>query len=66
MLQTIFVGVIMKMIIMIIIIIIITITTIIIVIIIIIIIIMMITLIDHSPNGAFKGQYKQTVHKHGE
>ena len=69
MLQTIFVGVIMKMIIMItIIIIIITITTIIIVIIIIIIIIimMMITLIDHSPNGAFKGQYKQIVHKHGE
>ena len=68
MLQTIFVGVIMKMIIMItIIIIIITITTIIIVIIIIIIIMMMmITLIDHSPNGAFKGQYKQTVHKHGE
>ena len=68
MLQTIFVGVIMKMIIMIIIIIIIiiiTITTIIIVVII-IIIIMMITLIDHSPNGAFKGQYKQTVYKHGE
>ena len=27
---------------------------------------MMITLIEHSPNGAFKGQYKQTVHKHGE
>ena len=68
MLQTIFVGVIMKMIIMItIIIIIITITTIIIVIIIIIIIMMMmITLIDHSPNGAFKGQYKQIVHKHCE
>ena len=26
----------------------------------------MITLIDHSPKGAFKGQYKQIVHKHGE
>ena len=66
MLQTIFVGVIMKMIIMIIIIIIIITITTIIIVIIIIIIIMMITLIDHSPNGAFKGQYKQGVHKHGE
>ena len=32
----------------------------------IIIIVIIITLIDHSPKGAFKGQYKQIVHKHGE